>query len=150
MRVYLDTNFFIGAVEGESGELHRATWHLLSMGEQGGIDLVTSALSVAELLVKPLELELQELAATYVEMLEPGTNKGLTVIPVDQEILILAAHIRKDDRAIKLPDAIHLATAERENCSLILTDDQRLISKRPKLCRPIVAETIDTLLREIT
>jgi predicted nucleic acid-binding protein len=146
MRIYLDTNVLVLAVEGsDADDLHRALWELMSHNP-GLLQLVTSELSLAEVLVKPLELGLAKVASTYCELVTD--RAGLGVIPVDRDILILAARIRGDDRSIKLPDAIHLATAEREYCSMILTDDQQLTRKRPHLCRSPSVETINDIMRE--
>jgi predicted nucleic acid-binding protein len=150
MRIYLDTNVFIAAVEGwDDHERYQALWQLFSVSEKHGSILITSALSIAELLVKPLTLNLEALAATYIDLLQPGTRYGLNVLPIDQDVLIGAAHIRRDDKTIKLPDAIHVATAERSECDVILTADQRLTSKRPRLCQPITTGVIDALIAEV-
>ena len=147
MRIYLDTNVFISAVEARDNDESRAAiWRLLSLSEQHGSLLTTSVLSLAELLVRPLELNQDALVSTYIDLLEPGDRRGLSVVPIGKEVLILAAHIRKDDKSIKLPDAIHRATAELESCSAFLTSDRQLIGKRSKLCKPVIADVIDGLI----
>ena len=148
MSIYLDTNVFIAAVEGDRDEIRSAIWRLFAASELRGGVLATSELSIAELLVKPLEMELAAVVQSYSDLLTDG--HGLTVVPVDRDVLIRAAHIRKDDRAIKLPDAIHLATADRTESSVILTDDKRLSAKRPGVCRPILVETLDAIAREFS
>jgi predicted nucleic acid-binding protein len=52
-------------------------------------------------------------------------HRLLTVGPVTREILIEAARLRGLSR-IKLPDAIHAATALQKGCSSFLTNDDRL------------------------
>jgi predicted nucleic acid-binding protein len=147
MPIYLDTNVFIAAVEGDQADVRSAIWRLFAASELRGGVLVTSELSIAELLVKPLELELAAVVATYSELLTDG--HGLIVIPVDRDVLVRAAHIRKDDKAIRLPDDIHLATADRAGCSVILTNDKRLTSKRPSSCRSVLVDTVDSISREL-
>ncbi len=146
MRIYLDTNAFIASVEGlEQADIHHALWKLFLLSEERGGVLVTSELALAEVLVKPLEMGRATLAAAYCSIIDTGP--GLSVIPIDRTIVILAAHVRKDDRSIKLPDAIHLATAEREECSVILTDDRQMMAKRPEHCRPITMDSLNHVFR---
>lgn len=122
MRVYLDTNAIIGAIEGDDS-LRASIWALFAV-DRGNVDsLVTSELTIAEVLVKPLQLGQDTIVTTYLELLRSGDR--MSVVPVDRDVLILAARWRKD-RSVKLPDAIHLATAERANCQVVLTSDDRL------------------------
>lgn len=149
MRIYLDTNIFVLAVEGRNEDPARdALWRLMSMSDDTSRFLVTSELSIAELLVKPLDLGLATVASTYCDIVANGG--GLSVVPVDRSVLVLAAHIRKDDTSIKLPDAIHLATADREDCAIILTNDQQLTRKRPDRCRNTSIEAIDGIMRDLS
>ncbi|MHB1111142.1 MAG: type II toxin-antitoxin system VapC family toxin [Devosia sp.] len=149
MSVYLDTNFFIRAVEGE-GSLADICWKLLEAGNRGGVLLATSELSLAEALVGPLKARLQPVpaelagttnppmsdktrlwlnsgpvAAAYTGLLE-GSD-ALRVSPITRSILILAAHWRAATASIKLPDAIHLATAEQVGCTHFVTGDRGLL-----------------------
>ena len=120
--VYLDTNIFIYTVEGYEPE--RAFIEALS----DAIDLhelvaVTSELTLAELLVKPLELGRADVVAIYTELVQHSDR--LTVPPVDRATLIEAARLRAI-LGILLPDAIHVATAVMAGCEAFLTNDRRL------------------------
>ena len=84
----------------------------------------TSELSLAELLVKPLELRRSDLADTYRNWVVD--SDFLDVLPVSREILQQAAHLRAADKALKLPDAIHVAAAQRAGCTHFLSRDKRL------------------------
>lgn len=53
-----------------------------------------------------------------------SSSQNLSVIPVNRQILIEAAKLRANVN-IKLPDAIHAATALLTQCSTFLTNDQR-------------------------
>ncbi|NJO66954.1 MAG: type II toxin-antitoxin system VapC family toxin [Leptolyngbyaceae cyanobacterium RM1_405_57] len=46
-------------------------------------------------------------------------------MPILRELLIDAAQVRADT-GLKLPDAIHVATAVRSQCTTFLTNDDRL------------------------
>jgi predicted nucleic acid-binding protein len=54
------------------------------------------------------------------------TNEWLQVIPVTKSVLKGAAWLRSLSISLKLPDAIHLATAMDARCTDVLTDDLAL------------------------
>lgn len=116
--VYADTSIFIYTVE-----VHPDYYPLLqplwSKFQAGEIGIVTSELTLMETLVVPLRDGDTNLANTYDQLL---LSSSLQLIPIHQEILRNAAQLRGDYN-LKTPDAIHLATALRENCNLLLTND---------------------------
>lgn len=122
MRLYLDTNIFIYAMESENDEGRRART-CLDQIEQREIEGVTSELTLAEVLrggAAPLD---PGLAAAYAELLSPGSE--LEVVAVGRDVLIDSARIGTC-RKIGLADAIHVATALRQACDGFLTEDRRL------------------------
>lgn len=121
-RVYLDTNFFIYALE-EVEPWARIARKILIALDAGELGAVTSELSLAECLVKPLELGRDEIAEAYLGLLTD--RRSLSVVPVTREILVEAARLRATSR-IKLPDAIHASTALQGKCSSFVTNDDRL------------------------
>jgi predicted nucleic acid-binding protein len=121
-KVYLDANFFIYALEAMA-PWARVAGEVLASLDGGQLAAVTSELSLAECLVKPLELGRADVAGAYLELLKD--HRFLSVTPVTREILIEAARLRGLSR-IKLPDAIHAATALQKGCSSFLTNDDRL------------------------
>lgn len=121
-KVYLDANFFIYALEAVA-PWARAAGEILTSLDAGRLAAVTSELSLAECLVKPLALRRGDVASAYLELLKD--HRFLSVPPVSREILIEAARLRGLAR-IKLPDAIHAATALLTGCSSFLTNDDRL------------------------
>ena len=68
------------------------------------------------------------MAAIYADLVEE--RPGLRVVSVDRSILILSAFHRAEDKAIKLPDAIHLATAEQTVCTHFISGDRGLRPSR--------------------
>lgn len=117
--VYLDTNIIIYAVEGY--ETHAAPIKSLLQGlTEGEIIAVTSELTVAEVLVKPMRDGNAKLEEAYRRFLLP--TESLRSSTVSREILEAAAGIRATS-ALKLPDAIHWATAMIEHCDSFLTND---------------------------
>lgn len=119
---YLDTNFLIYAIEGY--EPQRAFVEaLFKLLEQQRFKAVTSEFTLAELLVKPFELQRADLIFAYRELFQ--RSGSLTIVPVDHAILVEAARQRAAHR-LNLPDAIHVATAIAASCDVFLTNDQRL------------------------
>lgn len=120
--VYLDTNLIVYAVEGF--DEHRAfLTALFQLIDAGATAAVTSELTLAEALVKPLEIGRQDVIELYEGLLR---NSGqFTVLPVERSILIEAARYRAT-LGIRLPDAIHVATAVVGGCDVFLSNDRRL------------------------
>ncbi len=120
-RVYLDTNIWIYALEGYPASIDDLT-QLFQSIDQGNLSAVTSELSLAEALVKPFQNQDLAKQTTYKQLITSSQN--LTVIPVNRDVLIEAARLRASVN-IKLPDAIHAATALLTQCSTFVTNDQR-------------------------
>jgi len=86
----------------------------------GEIIVVTSELTLAEVLVKPLKDQNPAIQHAYRAFLAP--TPVLEVVPISRDILEEAAQWRATTK-LKLPDAIHLATALRSKCDSFLTND---------------------------
>jgi predicted nucleic acid-binding protein len=113
-RIYLDTNVFIEAFEGR-GRLRDMLQSFLPMEPALTPQrLVTSELTLSELLVKPLEMRREDLVNVYDNWMI--TNPYLEVVPVARDVLFKAAHLRAKSKSLKLPDAIHLTTAQEKKC----------------------------------
>ena len=87
-RTYLDTNIFIYAVEGYEPE-QAFMRELLAALDAKAFGAVTSEFTLAELLVKPLELGREDVVAAYIDLVQPSDQ--VAVLPVDRSILIEAA-----------------------------------------------------------
>lgn len=123
-RVYLDTNLFIYAVEAIAPYAERVS-PLFQAADLGTVRLVTSLLALAETLVMPCRRGDDTLITTYRELFTHPPS-GLLVAQLDAATLERAARLRATIGSLRLPDAIHLATAESEQCDLFLTNDRRL------------------------
>ncbi|MDO8264474.1 MAG: PIN domain-containing protein [Gallionella sp.] len=119
LKVYLDVNIFIYALEGVEpwAVILREIFTGLEAGEW---QAVTSNLSVAECLVRPFSLGRDDLVQLYREALSPRPH--LTIAPLNDEILVSAARLRAQLK-FKLPDALHVATALDQGCTVMLTND---------------------------
>lgn len=90
---------------------------------RGKLRLVTSTITLVEVLTLPLRLGATELAAQYSEFLL--ATEGLTVQPVSASIAEEAARLRAL-RQLRTPDAIQLATALLAGTRTFVTNDTRL------------------------
>ena len=124
-KVFLDSNLFIYQFEdiGPRGVRANEIFERLS---HRGDQIVTSALTLGEVLVKPIRVGDRILEARYRSLLKEPEVRVLVFDRAAGEIL---AHVRQD-RAIKAPDAIQLATAAAAGCDLFITNDDRLMSAR--------------------
>ncbi|MBD2560080.1 MULTISPECIES: type II toxin-antitoxin system VapC family toxin [Nostoc] len=92
---------------------------------RGDFRVVTSVLTITEVLVYPLRQGNTALAQQYREIL--FNSQGLTTIEVFPEIAENAAQLRANYN-LRTPDAIQMATAIRGGASFFLTNDARLPS----------------------
>src|SRR3990172_910543 len=124
-RIYLDTNIVIYALEGYP-EFASALTSLFKAIDENRIKAVTSELTLAESLVKPLMDGNTVIENVYLDTLR--TSVSFQVVAISRQILIEAAHLRAKSRLLNLPDAIHFATAQINDCQTFLTNDKRLKS----------------------
>lgn len=121
--VFWDTNLFIYLFEGH-GVLHERVVSLRKSMLARGDRLATSALTLGEVLVKPIELQNLELVAKY----EKSIQAASLLIPFDVRAARMYAELRCD-RSIRPPDAIQLACASAAGVDLFITNDERLTAK---------------------
>src|SRR5476649_435131 len=120
--VYLESNFFIKAVEG-TAETSASPKRLLEVLRKRPGVAVTSEITFAETLAPPRRadaLPLHIKRRAYLDLLL--WNGFITLIPVSRDILIETADLRVVAR-MKLPDAIHLVSAIRSKCRFIVSGD---------------------------
>ena len=123
-RVFWDTNLFIYLFEGTGAPARRVEAlrrKMLARGDQ----LLTSTLTLGEVLVKPHEQGKEELVRRYQEAITTTS----VVIPLDLKAARIYAALRSD-RSLRAPDAIQLACAASIGVDLFITNDARLQSKR--------------------
>jgi len=123
-RVFWDTNLFIYLFEG-TGALTRRVKTLRRKMLERGDQLLTSTLTLGEVLVKPLEQGKEELARKYQEAITTTS----VMIPLDVKAARIYAALRSD-HSLRAPDAIQLACAAAVGVDLFITNDARLQSKQ--------------------
>jgi uncharacterized protein len=122
--IFWDTNLFIYLLEGSPGfgaavrDLRRRMLHRHDR-------LFTSAMTVGEVLVKPLATGHRSLAERYRALL---SAPEVTISPFGLDAAEAYALIRQD-RAINPADAIQLACAAAAEVDLFITNDGRLSKK---------------------
>lgn len=122
-RVFWDSNLYIYLLE-EYGQLTERVAQMRQSMLARGDQLVTSTLTLGEVLVKPLEKGNDALYAQYSSAI-PATS---LLQPFDVDAARIYARIRRD-RTIKSPDAIQLACAACARVDLFITNDARLSGK---------------------
>ena len=120
-RVFWDTNLFVYLFEG--GEFAPRVKQVRSRMLERGDQLLTSALTLGELLVKPWEK-----GEAAVRDHETTIRQIATILPFDAASAPRYAAIRAD-RTVKAPDAIQLACAATAGVDLFITNDDRLSRK---------------------
>lgn len=121
-RIFLDTNFFIYLIE-SSGTRAARTKYLLSTFSARRDEVLTSVMTLGELLVQPMRAGDLQLVRQYRRILH---GPGITVLPFLEDAAEAFARVRRDP-SIRPPDAIQLAVAGTAGCDLFLTNDERLV-----------------------
>lgn len=120
--VGVDTAIFIYFIEEDERYLSSIT-PLFSAADAGELELVTSALTLLEVLIIPYRAGNMALAQRYEAALARG--RGIRMVDLDRDHLRLAAQIRATTGAAT-PDALQLAASLAAGCSAFLTNDRRL------------------------
>ena len=117
--VYVDTQAVIYSVEVQAPywSCLEPVWEAAQAGRFG---LVTSELTLMEVLVGPLKRDDKLLVRAYEEIFKTAQ---IRLSPITQSILRDAARLRATIPTLRTPDALHAATALDTQCALFLTND---------------------------
>ena len=126
-RVGLDTSPLIYALDAIEPYVGPARM-LLTMAENGELQLFVSGISELELLVKPLRQDDRGALRKIRVLLNDFPN--LHLVPARREVLQLAAKLRAKEN-LRTPDAIIAASAILTGCDCLIGND-RTIQKRLK------------------
>lgn len=119
-RVFWDTNIFIYFFEA-SDKLGPAVRSLRERMLKRGDQLITSTMTLGEILVKPLQEGEAGMATKY----ETALKAAASILPFDVESARNYAQLRLN-RTLKPPDVIQLACAAAAKVDLFITNDNRL------------------------
>jgi uncharacterized protein len=122
-RIFWDTNLFIYLFQ-EYGALSERVFAIRQKMLERGDQLLTSALTLGELLVKPMEKGASAVCKRY----EQALVSSAILLPFDVNAASHYARLRSD-RSIRAPDAIQLACAGAARVDLFITNDDRLSTK---------------------
>jgi predicted nucleic acid-binding protein len=114
----LDTSVLIGLLDTEDSHHDRAVDEI-DQADRGNHELLTPATAYSEALIAFAR------AGRVKDAREAIASMGIAVVPLTAPIAERAAELRAQHDALRLPDALVLATAQKHGGSL-LTYDQRL------------------------
>jgi predicted nucleic acid-binding protein len=123
-RIFWDTNLFIYLFEGSAvfgGQVANLREKMLRRGDQ----LVTSSLTLGEVLVKPMKEGDTKLLKEYSEVIP----QVAVLLPFDEKAAVAYARLRGDP-GMRAPDAIQLACAAAFGVDLFVTNDARLHNRQ--------------------
>jgi len=123
-KVFLDTNIFIYFIEDE-GRLGRLAFELFEKLSLRRDEILTSTLTLGEILTRPLSEGRVDLANRYEAALN---STGVSLLSFDKPAARHYAGLRRD-KSIRPPDAIQLAVAAAAGCDLFVTNDKQLTGK---------------------
>lgn len=121
-RAALDTMVFIYHFEEYHAYLP-LTRQIFNTIERKEIAAVTSIITLAEILVEPLNRENFEAVENYKLIL--NTFPNLTLLGLDQNISVLASSLTSKYK-IRLPDALQISAGLSSDASLFITNDKSL------------------------
>jgi len=122
-KIFIDTAPFIYLCEASDGK-EIVVKDRLSEWLDDGAELLSSVLTLTELLVHPKRNKDFLLAARYKNMLRKLLGEPLNVI--DQDTAELAADLR-GKYTLKTPDSLQVSSAIINGCSHFYTNDKRLL-----------------------
>jgi predicted nucleic acid-binding protein len=121
-RVAVDTAIFIYWIE-EDPRFMPLLEPFFEEVAAGAREIVTSALTLLELLVVPYRAGNADRAQRYEELLT--NSRGIAVIDLSRDQLRIAAQLRAAT-GVKTPDALQLAAALGAGCTTFMTNDRRI------------------------
>jgi predicted nucleic acid-binding protein len=121
-RIGVDTAIFIHLIE-EDPRFLPLVEPIFEDVAAGRRELVTSALTLLEVVVVPYRAGNADLAQRYEELL--SNSRGITVMDLSRDQLRTAAQLRAAT-GVKTPDALQLAAALRAGCMTFVTNDRRI------------------------
>lgn len=113
--VTLDASVAIGFLDPADAHHERAASRLREL-DRSSLTMPASAYS--ETLVRPLATGHAELVERFVDGLR------IEIVPLDRRIARHAAELRAEHTALRLPDAVVLATARLREAALLTFDDR--------------------------
>ena len=116
--IYIDANGLIYSVE--RIEPYRTLLEpMWQQAQDGNLAIVSSPILLTEVLVKPLQVGNTEIEMQYRELF---ASNAVSLLDAPYGVFEDAARLRAET-GLKIPDALHAATALRVGCELFVTND---------------------------
>jgi len=123
--VGVDTSIFIYFIEKKNPAYIQTLREFFEKNKDGKIRLVTSTITLLEVLVQPFKQSRYDLVEKYKKILEE--SEYIELVDFNTLISEIAAKIRAKS-GIRTPDAIQIGTSIYSNADYFLTNDKRLKS----------------------
>jgi predicted nucleic acid-binding protein len=136
-RLAVDTAPFIYYIEENPAYLSRVAPIFLA-ADAAQIVLVTSTITVSEVLIHPLRHRIQSLHDEYLDLFLHSAN--LEIQSIDIAVAQRGAALRAAHN-IRLPDALQIAAALHAGCTAFLTNDRQL--DRVNDLRVLIVDDLD-------
>ena len=121
--VGVDTSIFIYFIEKKNPAYIQTLREFFKKNKDGKIRLVTSTITLLEVLVQPFKQSRYDLVEKYKKILEE--SEYIELVDFNTLISEIAAKIRAKS-GIRTPDAIQIGTSVHSNADYFLTNDKRL------------------------
>lgn len=102
----------------------KEVYPLFKQAESQKISLATSIISVIETLSPSKYATDPEIKSEILQFFQE--TKGLTVSFINWEIAQKSASLRQENKSLRVPDSIQLATAITSNATIFVTNDSKL------------------------
>ncbi len=122
--VGVDTSIFIYFIE-KHPDYNKFLKDFFKQNEDGGFGIITSTITLLELLVMPFKQSRQDLGEKYKKIL--GKSGHIELIDLNPEIAEISAEI-KAKNGLRTPDAIQIGTSIYCKADYFLTNDKPLKS----------------------
>jgi Predicted nucleic acid-binding protein, contains PIN domain len=120
--VAVDTALFIYLIE-EHPRFLPAVQFLFEQADRGKREMVTSAVTLLEVLVVPYRAGNLQLAERYEALLTRA--RGVRLVELNRDQLRAAAQLRALHGGLRTPDALQVAAALTGGCATLMTNDRR-------------------------
>ena len=122
-KVALDSMIFIYHFE-QTPAFFGQVGKILSSAKEGKFKLITSIVSVVEALSAPRYSQLSEVVSGIKTFFQEA--EFLEVIDLGEQIAFETARLRRENKSLRTPDAIQLATAIIGGADVFITNDRKL------------------------
>jgi predicted nucleic acid-binding protein len=118
----VDTSVFIYFIEGNP-RYSKFTNDFFLKNQQGEFNIITSVITLLEVLVQPYKNSREDLIKEYKAIFEE--SPGIDLVDLNPKICEISAKLRADYR-VRTPDSIEIGTAIYGGADYFLTNDIRL------------------------